>query len=217
VRRGRVLFLWSVLAAAALAAAVFPMLARERGALRTKSGASSGARVTAPAADVIAPGADVAGLAGESAGVRVRLARLHAERARQRFDAGALGRHFGLGTGEPFVCEITASGTASIPRGALRSISVRDERGAALAPFQPSAPKADEPADPLAALLSPPPDAIGAGRAISVVLWGREPAGGARLVGLDVGEIALAPARMTARELDTALARVDAPEREGAQ
>jgi hypothetical protein len=211
VSRGRVLALWSVLAAAALAAAVFPMLARDRGIARTRGVE----RETAPAADV-------AGHAGESGGVRVRVARLHAERARQSFDADALGDHFGLGTGEPFVCEISVrtavSGeSTSIARGALRSISIRDERGTALAPFQPSVPESGDPADPLGALLAPPADAIGAGRAISVILWGRAPAAGARLVGLDAGDIALSPSRLTARELDTALARIDAPGREGAQ
>jgi hypothetical protein len=206
VRRTRVLVTWSALAVAGILGATWPMLACEHGGARTP-------RATREST----PAADVAGLAGERGGVRVRLARLHADPARQRFDAAALGRRFGLGTGEPFVCEISLSGAVTIPRGALRSIAIHDERGPALAPFQPSTPKTDEPADPLAALLSPPPDAVASGRAISVILWGREPGDGARLAGLDAGEIALAPARMTARELDTALARIDAPAREGAQ
>jgi hypothetical protein len=208
VRAPRILFLWSVLAVAALVAALCPMLARSH----TGAGRSANVRGGAVAGRD-RPGADdVAGLAGElePAHLRVRLARLHSDPARQRFDALALGRHFGLGTGEPFLCELASSGVV-VPGGALRAISVRDDRGVALAPFQPSAASPGEPADPLATLLSPPPDALSGGRAVSVILWGREPGSGARLSGLEAGEVALAPARMTVRELDTALARIDAP------
>ena len=212
MRRSRVVVLGSFLAVAAAAAAVVPLWLRERSAARVRDW---NRRETTAARDVRSGADDVEALAGEvesAKGVRltVRLARLHSGERQQRFDATALATRFGLAAGEPFVCEIGARGDGSVAAGALRSIAVEDERGRALVPFPAVTAADNEPADPLATLLAPPAGELRAGDAVSVILWGRRPGAGARLSGLAEVEVALAPTHIGSRELDTALARIDA-------
>jgi hypothetical protein len=213
VTGSRVVLVWALLFVAALAVAVVPLAARVKKSSRAHD--RKGPSTTAQRAE----DADVEGFAGEvetARGTRlsVRVARLHAGARQQQFDAQALARRFGLGEGEPFVCEIGARGEVGVEAEALRSIAIRDERGVALTPF-PAATQgvltSTEPADPLATLLAPPAEALRPGFAVSVILWGRAPGKDAVVTGLSDVDVALAPTQLASRDLDAALARIDAP------
>ncbi len=217
----RVVLVWALLFVAALAVAIVPLAARVRKSARTHDRAGREQALAQRNAD-----ADVAGFEGEietARGTRisVRVAQLHAGERQQKFDANALARRFGLGEGEPFVCEISARGEGGIAAEALRSIAIRDERGLALSPFPPvttaleSAITGTEPADPLATLLAPPAERLSAGFAVSVILWGRAPESGAFVSGLSDVDVALAPTHLASRDLDAALARIDGPSAAG--
>jgi hypothetical protein len=213
VRGSRVLVIGAVLACAILAAAIGSYVERSHAVAAQRDARARGRETRERAQRDDA--SDVAGFTGEIEAARgahlgVRLARLHAGARQQRFDADALARRFGLGEGEPFVCEITVRGAGVVEAGALRSISVRDDRGLAQAPFPAPSASRSEPVDPLSTLLAPPSEALQPGSAVSVILWGREPGSGARLAGLDAGDIVLAPAPLASRDLDAALARIDA-------
>jgi hypothetical protein len=174
---------------------------------------------------------EVTGLAGEIAlenGARlsVRIARLHSERERQRFDAEALRRRFELKTGEPFACELRffeghdAAGTSATAAIELSNLHLVDAQGTALAPLAAPAPSAlthpaqtnpeqSAIADPLATLLAPPSGALAPGQSICLVLWGREPAKEARLVLGNAPEIALSSAALRRADIDSSLARIE--------
>jgi hypothetical protein len=213
VTGSRVVLVWALLFVAALAVAIVPLAARVKKSARTQD-RSGQAAVPQRAGD-----GDVAGFAGEvetAHGTRlsVRVARLHAAARQQQVDARALARRFGLGEGEPFVCEISARGEGGIAAEALRSIAIRDEGGTALTPFPVAAKSAitpTEPADPLATLLAPPVEALRPGFAVSVILWGRTPGKDALVSGLCDVDVALAPTQLASRDIDAALARIDGP------
>ena len=212
MRGSRAVLLGSCLCVALVAAVMVPVWLHARSAARTRAWdrrEHAAARAPATGED------DVEAFAGDveiQKGLRLtlRLAPLHATAGQQRFDAGALAARFGLAAGEPFVLEISARGEGTIAAGALRKIAIEDEHGPALAPFPAAAALDNEPADPLATLLAPPAGKLRSGTAVSVILWGRAPAADARVKGLGDVEVALAPTRMGSRELDTALARIDA-------
>jgi hypothetical protein len=215
VSGSRVVLVWALLFVAALAVAIVPLAARVKKTGRAHERAGREQASAQRADDAV-----VGGFAGEietarGTRVSVRVARLHAGERQQRFDARALARRFGLGEGEPFVCEISARGEGAIAADALRAIEVRDERGVALTPFPSVAATTKgeiagtEPSDPLATLLAPPSEELRAGFAVSVILWGRAPGAGAAVSGLDDVDIALAPTHLASRDLDAALARID--------
>lgn len=212
MRHPRAAVLGSFLAVAGAALALVPLWRHERNEARVRGWngrEAAGAPSSTPGQD------DVEALAGDvetANGLRltVRLTRLHAQVRQQRFDAQALAARLGLEKGEPFVCEIGARGAGSVAGGSLRAVVVDDEQGRALATFPVPSVADNEPADPLAVLLAPPSIELGGGTAVSVILWGRAPGAGARWSGLGGSEVALAPTHIGSRELDTALARIDA-------
>ena len=164
---------------------------------------------------------EVTGLAGEIAlgnGARlsVRIARLHSERGRQRFDAESLKRRFGLGESEPFACELryfegqVAEGAAATAAIELSNVHLVDAQGTALAPLAaPTAAAENAIADPLATLLAPPAVALAPGQSVCLVLWGREPSKDARLVLGTAPEIALSLAALRRADIDSSLARIE--------
>jgi hypothetical protein len=119
------------------------------------------------------------GAAGEGRLVAA-LTRLHADPARQAFDAGALARRLALPPGEPWRLELRYEAPPGAePWAVPASLGVRGEGGGALgAPARPST--AGGAVDPVAVLVSPPA-ALAPGRRTELVLWGEEPRGEARL------------------------------------
>lgn len=125
--------------------------------------------------------------------VLARVRALHADPARQSFDAERLRARDARYAAEPYWVEIEllaptdAEGQAamSIPRIDPRELRIEDERGVALA--NPSAGTAAQAArapgavDPLSSLLSPSRP-LAPGEHASFVLFGRAPEAGARLV-----------------------------------
>lgn len=163
---------------------------------------------------------EVTGFSGEIAlekGARlsVRIARLHSERDRQRFDAAALKRRFALSEGEPFACELRYFEGEPAANSVARTIDVSgvslvDAKGSALAPLAaPELGAPDRVVDPLATLLAPPATALAPGQSICLVLWGREPGAEPRLVLGSMPEIALASASLRRLDIDSSLARIE--------
>lgn len=152
----------------------------------------------------------------DTAPVRARLTRLHADPARQAFDARVLRERLGLGLGEPWRLELTHEGGPDSEAVALGDLGVEDHRGRALAALRPAR------GGPLAALFGPPPGHLQPGRSTQLVLWGRAPETQARLVGLgqaqaaespaDAG-LALAPAEVPSGTLPQSLAKRPAKNR----
>lgn len=153
----------------------------------------------------------VAGYQGELVGnggsrLVASLSPLHADEARQAFDARALARRLRLGEGEPWRLELrwipeveldpdaehaadrSVHAEAPMPERwglGLGDLTVADAGGTALSTLEP-ADRHDRsaPVDPLRAVLSPPEQPLFPGQAIDLVLWGRAPEGTPRLAGL---------------------------------
>lgn len=179
---------------------------------------------------VASPDEDVAGFAarvdvGQGA-LRVRLAPLHPDATRQRFDASALARRLALDTGEPWRLTLVfdAAPSASDTEAAratlefeLSRLAVLDGSGTqvALAPLAPGAGASDRPSDPLRVLLGATNVELAPGQSLDVFLWGRRPGDGARLVGLAAlgGDVAVPLEKALHRraELEAPLARLDRP------
>ncbi len=158
----------------------------------------------ADAATVLEGGLDLDGLGRLNA----RLVPLHADPRRQAFDAEALRRRFAIESGEPFLLRLDLRAAADGSAGPLdpRGLRVVDEGGVALSV---PALTVGEDLDPLAALLQAP-RAIAPGESASLVLFGREPGPGARLILGTGDELALSPASALEGALDVPIARIDA-------
>jgi len=132
--------------------------------------------------------------------LRVHLGPLHADERRQDFDARALQGELGLGPGEPWRLDLglepvhegsggrpLASGTSDAPAAILglgiHAVRVLDSRGLALEPLSELPDPTGAPR-PLVTLLRPPAGGLFPGEEVSVVLWGRAPAGEVQLAGL---------------------------------
>ncbi|MCY2960895.1 MAG: hypothetical protein NTY35_12090 [Planctomycetota bacterium] len=138
--------------------------------------------------------------------VGAQLAPLHADAARQAFEAGILrGRIAGL-AGDPYLLllEIQRGPTASA-RLDPTSLRVEDDVGLALS--VPSIAARDE-SDPIATLLRPP-TSLAAGERASLVVFGREPGPGARLVGADGLTLPLTSVPRASGASDLPIASID--------
>lgn len=167
---------------------------------------------------VTSPEESVAAFTGELEGraggwLVATLSPLHADPARQAFEADSLRRRLGLAPGLPWRLSVHwsapesssaadarpsgALGTAGPARGEapaptgpaairLDAIRVLDDQGVALEGFPDVRPDAggDVPIEPLATLLGPPHGSLAPGERADWVLWGRQPVAGARLEGL---------------------------------
>jgi hypothetical protein len=163
----------------------------------------------APPPGVTSPDEAVSAWTGELEGADggwlvATLAPVHADARRQAFEARALRRELGLGSGEPWrlsvrwerapgpadtrpaVQEVGDAPARTEAAGiALGPVSVRDDQGAALESLPPVGQPVDgEPFQPLRTLVAPPAGALRPGEAADWILWGRAPGAGARLVGL---------------------------------
>lgn len=150
---------------------------------------------------------------GDGRVLHARIARLHADPARQAFDAAALARRFGLGKGEPFHCLLELAGPAGPDRAegfepcALRVLDHGGEALTALPATRTTAGGA--PADPLATLVAPPARALAPGEATTLLLWGREPGEHARIESCRAPAVPLVGASVPVRDL-IVLARASA-------
>ena len=104
----------------------------------------------------------VAGWRGPAAltaeGVEVVLAPLHAEAARQAFDAQALEARFGLAPGEPWSLELSATdedALAAFAAAAEGGLELRDEQGTAATLLFDAVPKVEPAAAPVLQLFAP--------------------------------------------------------------
>ena len=132
--------------------------------------------------------------------LKLRLAPLEPVQAVQEFIADSWGTRLGLGEGEPWRLDLQLSEETSEPLS-LIGLLVEDEEGLAL-----SSPTLSEVAgDPRAALLRPRRAPLAPGHRREVVLWGRPPGVGARLV-FGEREIALESVHYQAGELPRWLA-----------
>jgi hypothetical protein len=146
----------------------------------------------------------------------VRVARLHAEAARQSFDAAALRERFALPAGEPFQCLVEVQATSapgSADRGFdLREARIEDERGVALAAFPPATAGGTAGiVDPLAALVAPPSTRLFAENRVSLLMWGRAPGARARFETCCERPLDLLASDILSKEIQTTLARVRRP------
>jgi hypothetical protein len=143
----------------------------------------------------------------------VRIAPLHAEPARQSFDAAALRARFGLGEGEPFSCLVELQAATPAPESErgfdLTGARIEDERGLALASFPPAR-AADHASvvDPLAALAAPPSAALAVESRVSLLMWGRAPGAAARFESCCDQPVPLQASDLPSREVQTTLARI---------
>jgi hypothetical protein len=164
-------------------------------------------------------------LAGDGSTLHVRLLPLHADRERAEFDGRALEARLALARGTPWRLSLrwtpappaSAETRRAPPAGlALDALAVADGQGTALVPI------ALDPAglDPLRTLLAPPGTALLPGQGLDLVLWGRDPEAGARVVGLSpeveaaadgpwCAAIELEPHSVRRDELEGPLARFD--------
>jgi len=144
-----------------------------------------------------------------------RLARLHARRERQTFDAAALSGRLGLESGEPWHLELTWTGDSEGAPLELGRVSVHDDAGQCQTSLP--APEPGALADPLAVLFQAPAS-LGHGEKISFLLWGEEPADGAWLEGLGPA-LELRPGAVEVRGDGAAIAslrrRVESPVKAG--
>jgi len=142
-----------------------------------------------------------------------RLAPLHSDPVRQRFDTLALGRRFGRDQGAPWrlVLSLTGQTRAGSPGLDLDDIVVVDVDGLALEPvLEPVWPNQVGVLDPVSVLFAPPPGQLFPGEEISLVLWGRIPEEGARVSGLgDNGGVPLHAERVPREGFSRSLARLD--------
>jgi hypothetical protein len=156
-----------------------------------------------------------------------RLTRLHADPARQSFDARALRERLVLGMGEPWRLELTHEGGPDSAAIEVGELSVIDERGVALNALRPGRRSADPAVgDPVSALLGPPAQPLEPGGALQWVLWGRAPEGNVRLRGLagaaadglageEGAELPMAPTEVPSGTVPQSLARRPVPVGEG--
>jgi len=122
--------------------------------------------------------AGVDGWAGAFDSLHGRLMPLHADAARQAFDAAVLQRRLGLGPGQPWRLVVTY-----LPRGEavgaavpIAGLTVVDAEGLALRPIvdRPGPGVVSGVTDPLRSLLRAP-EQLEPGYEVSLVLWGRAP------------------------------------------
>lgn len=167
---------------------VVPLLTLVLGVLwsRGGSGEPAGQR---PAPPPLEDGGPVAGWSGSlelAGGTRldVRLTPLHAGPRQQEFDRDTLRRLLELDSGEPWrlTLERGAGPGADLSLDALR---VGSDGGVLAPPAAPQVP-AGQPADPVRVLLGPPREPLAPGQEVSLVLWGKRPAGA---VHLDLGDL----------------------------
>ena len=160
-------------------------------------------------ADELGP---VAGWRGPAAltaeGVELVLAPLHAEAARQAFDAQALGARLGLAPGEPWSLELSASNAealAAFAAAAAEGLELRDDQGTAATLLFDAVAKVDRAAAPVLQLFAP--DELGGEPRVENerfvgrwVLWGRRPLAACTLAAGAVSH-ALVPADLERNEL----------------
>ncbi len=165
---------------------------------------------------IASPDESIAGFAAraelEGATLRVRLAPLHPDVERERFDASALRQRLGRGDGEPWraTLSLDVDPAHSTPNAiALDSLRIVDDDGDALTALAPPETSDDRASDPLRTLLAPPTGPLSAGSSLEIVLFGRAPRSHARLLGLAGSEIALAPTAYRRAELELPIARLD--------
>ncbi len=143
----------------------------------------------------------------------VRLAPLHSDPVRQRFDTLALGERFGRTEGEPWrlVLNLVGRPDADVEGMTLDDIVVVDDDGLALEPvLEPVWPREDGALDPVAVLFAPPPGRLFPGEEISFVLWGRKPGARATVDGVGgADKIDLREASVPHEEFLRSLARLD--------
>jgi hypothetical protein len=193
-----------------------------------------GERASPPAADAAAVDGWVGTLAGPGgARLEARLTPLHAAPERQAFDARALERRLALEPGEPWLLVLryraddgppsalapAAELPVAVPALALARVEVHDEGGRAARALPSAAVGPATPADPLRVLLAPPAEDLAPGEEVGLVLWGRRPAGSARVEGLwaewddgrgfTAGALALHPRGVDRAALHAAVARLD--------
>jgi hypothetical protein len=195
--------------AAVVCAVTWVVAWRERGA--------TGPRPKAPVQDEVGrvPAASGELLLADGRKLSVRIARLHAEAARQSFDAAALRERFALPAGEPFQCVVelqAGPNPADTDRGFdLKDARVEDERGVALTSFPPArAARGTGIVDPLAALAAPPATLLNAENRVSLLMWGRTPGAGARFASCCERPLSLVASDVPSREIQTTLARARA-------
>ena len=147
------------------------------------------------------------------------LSPLHAEGARQRFDATALERRLGLGSGEAWRLNLELRGSGAGAGGgdggaadelALDEVRVVDREGEALRlhRLDSAASSPNRPADPVAVLFGPPAEALRSGQAVSLMLWGRPPGEGARVLGVGGQPIEMVASGVAREELSRSLIQV---------
>lgn len=175
-------------------------------------------RVSRPNAPptVASPDETVAGFAARAAlepgALRVRLVPLHPDAERQRFDRLALARRLSLAAGEPWRLSLELDDAAAAAEIDLARLAVLDRDGLALAPLAAVEPSAQGPSDPLRTLLTVGRERLAPGRTLDVVLWGRAPGDGVRLLGLHAAEsegLPLERALHRRAELEAPLARLE--------
>ena len=158
--------------------------------------------------------------------LKLVLSPLHAEGARQRFEATALERRLGLASGEAWRLSLELHAGSDVQgkldegspsEWALDRVRVVDRDGLALGLCRlDSAAHSDTgPADPVAVLFGPPAEALQLGQAVSLILWGRPPAEGTRVLGLGTQAIEMIASGIAREELSRSLVRVASREGEG--
>jgi len=176
---------------------VIPLLTVMLGALWARHGKSypAGRRPTPPPAAAASSG--VGGWAGTATlpgGGRLvaRLAPLHADPARQAFDAAALARELGLGEGAPWRLVLAlhpdpaGTGGRTVTGVSLADVRIADDEGPALRSLAAPVPSPSGVVDPVAAVMAPPTEPLESGREVSLFLWGRPPGTTVHALGLPV-------------------------------
>lgn len=176
-------------------------------------------RVREAAASDSVPGWIGTWRSSDGSAVALRLTRLHALEHLQAFEARSLRERLALPDGEPFRLElafVAASPESAGREGrgatstalAMGGVWIEDERGRALEPIA-SPPAGAASIDPLRVLVAPASGPLMPGHSASLVLWGREPAAGARVLGLVDAALPLERAEISLGDVDTALARIE--------
>jgi hypothetical protein len=144
--------------------------------------------------------------------VVARITALHADAARQEFETGALHAH-GVGTdAEPYWLQVEfGPGADAAALLDPRDLRVEDAHGVALAAAPSSGDRSTDPrgaVDPVATLLRPSAP-LAAGQVSSLVVFGRRPGEGARLVRADGAGLALVESTGAPGSSDLPIASVD--------
>ena len=133
-----------------------------------------------------------------------RLAPLHADAGRQRFESEALRARLALEAGAPWRLSLSWEAEPDAPAVELAGIRVVDDRGDALRTLE----LAPAPGDPVRTLLAAPRGPLAPGASTQCVLWGREPGSGARIAGVGDSDLTLQTHALKRSELNLPLARV---------